>query len=157
MKEIALSRGLVALVDDEDYEVVSRYKWTATTNQYAYRTESDDGRQVGFAMHREIMGLSPDDPRDVDHRDGNTLNNQRKNLRVCTHAQNTCNRKMSRRNTSGYKGVTWSKRDQRWQAQIMIGGKQKWLGLFDAPETAHQAYRRAAVELHGEFANYGAN
>lgn len=157
MKSIPLSRGLEALVDDGDYDRLRAYHWCATTRRYAYRHELVDGKQIGYAMHREIMGLPKGDPREVDHIDGNPLNNQRCNLRICSHAENAKNKRKDRRNASGYKGVTWSKRDRRWQAQIMQSGKQKWLGLFPTPELAHAAYCQAADALHGRFANYGAS
>ncbi|WP_419342788.1 AP2 domain-containing protein [Achromobacter sp. PD1] len=157
MKEIPLSRGLVALVDEADFDRLRAFRWCATSRRYAYRHEQVNGKQTGYAMHREIMGLSKDDPHEVDHIDGNPLNNQRCNLRVCSHAENTQNKRKGRRNASGYKGVTWSKRDRRWQAQIMRAGKQKWLGLFPTAELAHAAYCQAADALHGQFANYGAS
>jgi len=155
VKKIELSRGLVALIDDEDYPAISQFKWTASARNYAYRVTQDSGKQSYHALHREIMGLQSGDSREVDHIDGDGLNNQRANLRICSHAENTLNRRMSKRNTSGFKGVTWSKCNRRWQAQIMIGGKQKWLGLYDSPEIAHAAYKAAADALHGEFANHG--
>ena len=155
MKTLTLTRGLVAIVDDDDFEALSAWKWSASARGYAYRMQVIDGRQKYIAMHRQIMGLGPGDPFDVDHRDGIGTNNWRDNLRVCAHVENAQNRRMSRRNSSGFKGVSLYKKTGRWCAQIMVSGKQNWLGQFDTPELAHAAYCAAADRLHGEFANHG--
>ena len=94
-------------------------------------------------------------PHDVDHKNHAGTDNSLGNLRPATEAQNMKNRKLNRNSTSGYKGVTWNKKDQRWWARIMVSGKSKFLGRFNDPETAHAAYCAAADALHGEFANHG--
>lgn len=106
-------------------------------------------------MHREVVGLSVHDPMVVDHINGNTLDNQRINLRICTHQQNLCNRGSTRGNTSGFKGVVWHKHRRKWVAKIKVNYKTYHLGLYATPEEAHLAYQRAAATLHGEFSNSG--
>jgi len=87
----------------------------------------------------------------IDHRDGDGLNNRWRNLRPATPSQNAANAGVCSTNTSGFKGVTWNKKSQRWQAGIKKDGRSIHLGLFDAPETAHSAYTAKARELFGEF------
>jgi hypothetical protein len=154
MKEIPLSRGLVALVDDEDYEELMKYKWSAMTSGYAHRATLISSKPRKFlttSMHQYIMGLKHGDPRMVDHIDGNKRNNQRSNLRICTVSENGRNKK-STKNTSGYKGVTWDKERGKWMAQIKVNKKLVYLGRYDDPHVAHKAYCEAALKLHGEFA-----
>jgi len=86
---------------------------------------------------------------EVDHKNGDPLDNRRQNLRLCTHAQNQHNTGLSCVNTSGFKGV--SKRGKRWKAQIRINGKQTYLGTYDTPEEAGAAYDAAALKVQGEF------
>ena len=91
----------------------------------------------------------------VDHIDGDSLNNRRSNLRLATRGQNCCNTRMSSRNTSGYKGVSWSTTANKWLAAIVYQKQHYTLGYFTSPIEAHEAYKRKAVELFGEFANFG--
>jgi hypothetical protein len=154
VKEIQLTRGKVAIVDDEDYKWLSKHKWYAVKRGnmfYAVRKSSRvDGGQKNILMHREIMGLKPGDP-DVDHRDGDGLNNQRMNLRKASKSQNAMNMK-TRYGMSKFKGVSWNKRDKKWQVRIGIDGKQKHLGNYDCEEDAARAYDEKAIELFGEYA-----
>lgn len=154
MKEIPLTKGLVAIVDDEDYEELSKYKWQSVKG-YAYRVllVSDGKGRQRIGMHRQIMGLDLSDERVVDHIDRNPINNKRSNLRICTEAENAMNRSMLSANKSGYKGVSWEKNLKKWRAQIQVNGKNFALGVYSTPEEAHAAYCIKAVELHGEFAN----
>ena len=158
--QIELAKGMVALIDEEDWELVRGYRWRAfkgPTNNTWYALTSvrrDDGGQRGVYMHRLILGLT--DPRiKSDHRDGNGLNNQRWNLRACANSENLRNRGAQANNKCGFKGVSWRKDCGKWRADIMADGKRKHLGHFKTPEEAHQAYCAAAIELHGEFANVG--
>lgn len=144
MKEIPLTQGKFALVDDSDYEWLSKIKW-CFDGRYAARGQN--GKHI--LMHREI-NQTPGGM-DTDHINGNGLDNQRKNLRSCTHSQNRMNVARQVNNTSGYKGVTWFKRDSKWMAYIKVDGKQIHLGLFDTIEEASIAYQTAAMRLHGEF------
>lgn len=155
MKQIQLTQGKVALVDDEDYKWLSKFKWYAYYNRYsghwyAARSVGPTGKQITVFMHREILAATHGVL--VDHKDGNGLNNHRYNLRLATTAQNQHNRGKPRNNTSGYKGVVWNKLYEKWQAQIGIGGRQKNLGYFVNLEDAARAYNVAALEHFGEFA-----
>lgn len=161
MKQIPLSQGLFALVDDEDFEWLSRHKWHAHWDPkggafYAQRSIYL-GKHLGeykascIQMHREIKGLSIGDPRRVDHRDPeDTLNNQKTNLRFCSRGQNRANSAANKNNKSGIKGVR--KHGKKWVATIRCNGHSLYLGTHDTKEEAGAAYRKAAVEKHGEFA-----
>ncbi|MHB1641795.1 MAG: AP2 domain-containing protein [Acidithiobacillus sp.] len=156
MIEIPLTQNQIALIDDEDFELVSRHKWCAawspkTKSFYAKTTiRKPDGKETTLRMHRLVMNAQPG--MDVDHIYHLTLDNRKSELRVCTRTQNRNNSGKQVNNTSGYKGVSWHKRDQKWTANIRFGGKKKHLGNFPTPEDAHGAYCRASAELHGEFA-----
>lgn len=145
MKEIPLYGGLVVIVDDEDYEALSTYKWYS---QNLYAVRNVDGGQI--RMHRVILDAPPD--LQVDHVNMNTLDNRRANLRLATRGQNGANRKSYKNSTSPLKGVCWHKRDQYWRAQIRANGRVKHLGCFNTQEEAHAAYCAAAEKYHGEFA-----
>jgi hypothetical protein len=87
----------------------------------------------------------------IDHINGVKTDDRIENLREATNSQNALNKRRTRQNTSGFKGVTWHKRTRRWHAQINIGGKNKYIGSFRSPEEAHDAYWRAAQDGHGAF------
>lgn len=93
-------------------------------------------------------------PEQIDHIDGNGLNNDVENLRAATHSQNGSNRGAQKNNTSGFKGVGWKKNAQKWYASIRFDGKQCHIGYFDTPDAAHEAYKAAAKKLHKEFARF---
>ena len=158
MIEIPLSRGLVARIDDEDYVLVSRHKWHAVkpydTFYAATRITDESGRSVYVYMHRLILGLTARNEQ-ADHDDGDGLNNTRLNLRPCNNTQNSANKGRYKRNTSGFKGVTFDKQHGKWRAQIGVNRKVKYLGLFDSPEEAFAVRCLAAERFHGEFANHG--
>lgn len=152
-KQIPLSQGKVALVDDSDFERVNQYKWfVAHTRTYYYAARHSSGvptRKLEF-MHRFILNAPAEFM--VDHRDGNGLNNTRQNLRIATVAQNGYNRKVSKNSTSGFKGVTWVGQHHRWRATIKVDGKRIYLGEFRNPHDAARAYDVAARAFFGEFA-----
>jgi hypothetical protein len=154
-KEIPLTQGKVALVDDDLFDELSRWKWCAHRigrKVYATRSVWSPKRKLVF-MHREVLRLSGTDPGvRTDHQDGDGLNNTRANLRASTVQQNAWNCGVSSVNTSGFKGVYWHKQRQRWCANIKAHGKKYSLGLHDTPEDAARAYDEAALRLHGEFA-----
>ena len=102
-----------------------------------------------FLMHHGYLS------KEIDHIDGNKSNNAIENLRPATRSQNNHNKGKPKNNTSGYKGVYWKKAAGKWIAQIGINGKRKHLGYFDTAEQAHEAYCRAANELHQQYANFG--
>lgn len=94
-------------------------------------------------------------PKYIDHINGAPSDNRIENLRKCAASENGYNRGRQKNNTSGYKGVTWSKSAEKWQAQISANGKRICLGMFGCPAEAHKAYCKAAKQLHGEFFNSG--
>ena len=157
-REIPLTQGKVALVDAEDYEALAQFKWFAHWSPcaktfYAERWAPNARTEHRMIrMHRQI--LNPPDGVETDHRDGNGLNNKRSNLREATKSQNMHNRMASVNNTSGFKGVSFSKFHQRWVAYIGFNGNKHHLGYFDTAEEAHVAYVEAAKRMHGEFANW---
>ncbi|MFV0916059.1 HNH endonuclease [Ralstonia nicotianae] len=150
MKAIPLSRGKEALVDDADYEVLSRHKWYFHRSGYAVRNvKEDDGKNYSLFMHRQIMGLEKKSILVADHINQNKLDNRRCNLRICTRQDNSRNRGRLSSNRSGFVGVR--KCGNKWRAYIRDGKKQKHLGTYDTAELACAAYQRAAQELHGDF------
>lgn len=156
-RTIELTQGQVALVDAADYDWLSKTKWFAyyckrMRSFYARRSTWIIGRGRGGVehMHRAIMRAPVGFV--VDHRDGNTLNNRRDNLRVVTQHQNSLSRhKLNRTNTSGYRGVYWSKQRSKWFSSLSVSGKVHWFGFFDTKEKAHEVYEREAAVLLGEF------
>lgn len=141
MKAIPLTRGMVAKVDDADYEWLSQHKWYASVRGYAVQRD-------GTRMHRVLLPGVPE----VDHVNQDKLDNQRHNLRPATHQQNTANTRRRKDNTSGFKGVIWYNRDRCWLAVITILGRRKHLGYFEVAKDAALAYDEAARKEFGEFA-----
>lgn len=159
MKEIKLTQGKVALVDDEDFDRVNAFKWSAQKKRsgkfYAVRTVSGlNGKRHTVWMHRFIMNTP--DGMDTDHIDNtNDLDNHSSNLRVCTRSENLMNQGVRSNSTSGFKGVSFNKRDKKWQVAISSNGRRISLGYYDTSLEAHKAYCDACVKHHGEFANFG--
>lgn len=154
MKEIPLTKGYVAVVDDEDYEKISRHRWYVNLNkrrQYAHRQYRYRGKQVLVLMHRLIINAPKG--KNVDHIDGDGLNNQKSNLRLCTQAQNLWNQCRWSKNglSRRYKGV---QRDQKgkWAVFISINGVTHRLGRYAHEIAAAREYDKLARLLHGEFA-----
>lgn len=152
MKEITLTKGKVALVDDEDYESLSAYEWYADQKHsgywYAARTIKDGSHVL---MHRQILGLDKWEHH-VDHINGNGLDNRRANIRSCTIAQNQWNTGTRKDNSSGHKGVHLDRSSGKFMALIRVNGKRMYLGLFGEIEKAVRAYEEASTKLHGNFA-----
>lgn len=152
-KLIPLTKGYFAFVSDADFIELSQHKWSVVfcrhTN-YAIRYDRQTKRRIW--MHRQILKLSD---RNVltDHRNGNGLDNRRENIRPCSAKENARNQRLSKRNTSGFKGVSWKDADLRWQAKIRFEGKYIHLGHFISVIDAAKAYNEAAKKYHGEFAN----
>jgi len=161
MKQIPLTKGMVAIVDDEDFERVSAIKWQASkTRKEHYAIHSigitlPSGKKTSknIKMHRFIMGVT--DPKiQVDHRNWNTLDNRKENLRLVNNRQNQMSRKGYSTNTSGFRGVSLDKRKRTnpWIAQIQDKNKKrKWIGSFATAEEAAKAFDKAAKEIYGEF------
>jgi hypothetical protein len=158
LKIIYARHGEEILVDDEDYEELIRHKWHVSSKGYATTwCPTKDGKDGVERMHRMVLGLQRGDPRQGDHIDHTKkLDNRRSNLRIATRSENQMNRGRPRRGNNPYKGVTRSTHGDKWVGQIVANGKRYHLGTFSTPEAAHEAYKRAAIELHGEFANIGA-
>jgi len=151
---VPLGRGLFAIIDPEDRQRVTRYQWRARRlgkTFYAYRRVREGGGLRHEFLHRFVLGLPKAEP-DVDHANGNGLDNRRANLRIATKAENGRNRGPNRNNTSGYKRVCWHKGAGKWLASIQVDRRQISLGLYDDPVDAALAYDLAAIEHHGEFA-----
>jgi hypothetical protein len=149
-KFIHLTQGLQTVIDDEDYEKVRQFRWyAARASKNTFRAISD-GPGKSTLLHRFIL----DAPRnmEVDHIDGNSLNNMRNNLRLCTHQQNLSGQHTQSYKSSMYKGVTWRKDRNKWQASIKYNGKRISLGVHITQEDAAKAYDNMALKLFGEFA-----
>lgn len=157
MKQLALTQGRVALVDDSDYEYLNQWRWYALFNAcangfYAVRSSRTNDKRKTILMHRDIMGIS--DPKmQVDHINHDTLNNQRNNIRIATCSENNANRKPGKNSSSKYKGVSWNKNANKWGASIEKMYKKVHLGYFINEIDAALVYNKKATELFGEFAN----
>lgn len=150
MRVISITGGSV-MVDDEDYDRVISIHWVSS-NGYARQTGTDKRKNI--MMHRMILGAQSG--QQIDHVDGNRLNNQKSNLRFSTQSQNMWNRRVSKLSTCGLKGVIYDKHCRlKWRAAIRMYGKRQYLGMFQTPELAHAAYCEAAKKYFGEFANDG--
>jgi hypothetical protein len=153
MKEIPLTKGKVAIVDDDVYDYLMQWKWYYEGTGYAARRarsyELNPGKLI--KMHRAIMNVD-DSKIEIDHINGDKLDNRRSNLRKANRAQNTANRGPLITNTSGYKGVSFAKREQLYRAYITFNGKQRGLGYHKTKEEAALAYNQAASFYYGEFA-----
>jgi len=151
MKTIALTREKVTIVDEEDFEELNKYKWHARIQTYtgAFRAKRRENKKE-IDMAREIMNCPPG--LEVDHINGDLLDNRKCNLRICTHGENMRNRRLQRNNTSGYRGVHYFKRDGRYVAYIYLNGRKIHIGSYKTDIDAAMAYNAHARDLHGEFA-----
>jgi len=154
-KEIQLTKGYVALVDDDDFENVSQWKWCACENRnmvYAlhYFNNCQTGKKEMISMHRFIMGV-PRNGYIVDHKNHETLDNRKENLRICNRHENAWNQKTEEVKFKGVSFCYWSKINP-FSAHIAINSKLIHLGYFKTQEDAALAYDKKAVELFGEFA-----
>lgn len=157
MREIPLTRGLVALVDDEDFDRLSVFNWRArrvrsgaVVNHYAIRTAC--GGRSGIDMHMQWDALRVPRATLIDHRNGDGLDNRRSNLRLATVTENNRNARKRARTTSVFKGVSWRRSRGLWRAQIQVAGRPRDLGCFAVEVDAAERYDAAARELFGEFA-----
>ena len=148
--------GHDVLIDEEDAWMLGKWTWHAIKGKVGGRyirrsTHRPDGKRVSW-LHREIIG----DPvgMEVDHINGNTLDNRKENLRQCDCSENRCNCGKRENNTSGYKGVSFYKPNGMWKAQIQKNKQKYFMGYHNTPELAYEAFKAKAVELHGEFAHF---
>lgn len=148
-KKIPLTQGQFAIVSPADYDMLSKIKWQAIKKRVdgPYYAKSSKGY-----MHRMVLDMSGYETFQVDHKNGNCLDNRRDNLRICTNAENARNRHAVN-TASGEKGVTWDWRTKSWKAQIMLNYKNIHLGRFVQKEHAAAAYQEAAKRFFGQFAS----
>lgn len=140
------------LIDNEDWDKIKdiRLRILKQDNDKFRVAGRLKGSKKTFYLHRFIMNASINDQ--VDHIDGNPLNNKKENLRICSNKENSKSQSIRKRNTSGYKGVTWDKQRSKWKAQITINYKHKSLGFFNSKEDAALCYNEGAIKYFGEFA-----
>lgn len=154
MKQIPLTKGKFAIVDDEDYESLIGFNWKDSRGYAVFR--SYEGKKPNgitkwgktIMMHRIIINAP--EGSDVDHINRNTLDNRKCNLRICTRSQNMGNQRAQEGKTSKYKGVYWDRK--WWRAAIQCNGIGKKLGYYTKEIDAAKAYNEAALKLFGEFA-----
>lgn len=152
IKAINKNQYYDVLVDDEDYDLLSKQSWFRIKNNYI----TGNRKRKTVLIHRIIMNATC--YQKVDHIDGNPLNNQKSNLRICTQIENVRNQKIRKNNTSGYKGVTFKRRMIKnkeysyWCARLGFNNKRIHLGYFKTQIDAAKAYNIAAIKYFGEFA-----
>lgn len=155
MKIIQLNLGKSIIIDDEDYNRVIKYKWFAvwiksSKNWYVSRNIFKNDKWTAESLHRFIMNAKSGQI--VDHKNRNTFDNRKENLRFATKSQNNANRKTSKTYTK-YLGVFYREDRNKWRAILRYKTKAHNLGHFNTPEEAALAYNKKAIEIHGEFAN----
>lgn len=144
MNQIITKAGAIILVDESDFERVSSHTWSIAG--HGYPQSAICGKSV--LLHRWLMDAA--DGQQVDHANGNKLDNRRANLRFATRSQNAANQGIRSTNKSGFRGV--HQQGTKWRASVKKDGKEHYIGHFDRKEDAARAYNQAAVELFGEFA-----
>lgn len=156
MKTIPLTKCYFTKVDDEDYEKFAIYRWYALDTNNAIRATRViyiSGKAKRLWLSREILGITGN--KWVDHINGDTLDNRKNNLRICTPSENAMNKKKPKTNTSGYKGVRKSNRKNNpWRAQIKVNNKSIHLGNYKTKKEAYEAYKKSAKKYFKEFANF---
>ena len=143
------NRGNVCLIDKEDYEKISKGYWGKYQNSN-YFCSNIEGKK--YWLHRYIMNAQKG--KYVDHINNNFDDYRKINLRICSNAENNRNRGLQKNNTSGYPGVNWVKREQKWRARIKVDGKEQHLGLFSDINDAIQAKKAAEEKYFKEFSYY---
>lgn len=155
MKKIALSQGKFAKVDDSDYDFLNKHKWTLAKGRLYHSIYAKRNIYIGYKKHKTVymhsVLLNTPHGMDTDHIDGDGLNNQRHNLRICSRADNLKNRKSQSNNISGFKGVCWDNDKKKWRAYISCNKKWHHLGFFIDKLEAYKTYCSASLKYHKSF------
>lgn len=151
IREIHLTDGAAALLDSDDYERLVGFCWRVKSFKGKAYAVRNDGRKMIF-MHREVLCLKHGDGFISDHINGNGLDNRKTNLRRCTHAENMRNRRKISSASSQYKGVSWNKRECKWEVNIYADNQRISLGRYEDEVMAAETYDSAAMHYHGMFA-----
>ena len=146
MKHIQLTQGQVALIDDADFRQLVQQKWYAVKKRRRYYAYTKRSTPMTHLLLHPPKGYV------ADHINGDTLDNRRSNLRICTQRENKLNAGARRNSKSGYRGVTYKPHARGWMAQIQEHGKFHFLGYYKTATEAALAYDQKALELRGEFA-----
>lgn len=150
MKFIELTKGKTTTVDDEDYNYLNSFNWHYSTGYAMRQPPRKKGKRTPILMHREITNCPKE--KEVDHINGDKLDNRKKNLRICTRSNNGKNQSIQNRQKSSiYKGVSLIKSTLKWRASIKINGKQFNLGHFHTEKDAAIAYNNAAIKYFKEY------
>lgn len=147
--KIELTQGYFAIINKEDFELISKFKWCVCIKE-SRRYVVTDNKGKRIYMHRLILNAKTTEI--VDHINGNCLDNRKENLRICTTMENTRNRKKSNKNKSGYKGVSWHKAAKKWEAHITVNYKKIYLGCYQNKIHAAKVYNEAAIKYFGKYA-----
>lgn len=155
MKELKIHGNYFVKLDDEDFDRISKFKWrknsqSGNVTRSTYGVKGPEVGVIDISIAKEVM---KDYKTMFDHKDRDTLNNQKYNLRPTDYSLNAANRTKIKGTSSKYRGVTWHKRDNKWQASIQINGRSRHLGYFTYEINAAKSYDKAAKRLFGEFAN----
>ena len=143
--------GKSAIVDADDFEFINRWKWQYIKSGYANRvTNRGRGNYINVLMHRVVTSCP--EGKQVDHINGNKLDNRKSNLRIVSSSQNNYAKSLASNNKSGFKGVSYESRSNKWIAVIIKEGKRKHIGTYPDPVTAAFAYNEAAEQMFGEYA-----
>ena len=152
MKIIYTKKGEAIKVDDEDYQALSKRPWHIHTEGYAKSYYRQNGKPISVYMHRLLM--SPQKGLVVDHINGDKTDNRKSNLRICRIAENIRGAKLSKKNTTGCKGVTKISGKSKWVATIRVNFERICLGTFDNFNDAASAYKSASLKYHGIYSPY---
>jgi hypothetical protein len=156
-KEIQLTQGKVAIVDDEDFDYLNQWKWYVNEwkggKYYAVRNVRKNKKYIGYESMHRLLSNNNDKKLVTDHINGNTLDNRKSNLRICSISENCKNSIVQKNNKTGFKGVRYRKDNNKYRAEIYNNNIRYNLGTFIDPIDAARAYNDAALKYHGEFAN----
>lgn len=150
---VPLTRGYEAVIDKDDIDLVSGKNWHAIVTPWTVYAARKNKKEGSKSMHSVIFGPLPNGM-EIDHIDCNGLNNMKSNLRAASKSQNQRNKKIQKNNSSGFKGVSFDKKNKKWIAFISVKKRAINLGRYRTPDLAHEAYKNAAMRLYGDFARF---